>query len=195
SRSRAAAIAARGDLGDGYTIRVEPGNAEIERGTSLLVVARFDAAVPPDATLVVDGAAETSLRSKMTRSLEDPAFAGRVPTVENDLAYRIEFAGQQSENFRVTVFDYPEVLRTDAELTFPSYSGLQPKTVEDIRHVTAVEGTTVKLLFRLNKEVISARLVDQQGAVTQLALDEADPLVATASFALAESNRLKVELV
>ena len=51
-----------------------------------------------------------------------------------------------------------------------------PKIVEDVRHVTAVEGTDLTLLFRLNKEVASAPLVDEQGEETALATaDEASP--------------------
>ena len=76
----------------------------------------------------------------MTRSLEDPTFAGRVESVETDLAYRVEFAGKSTDTFQVKVFEYPELVRTDAKLVFPSYTSLEPKTVEDIRHVTAVEG-------------------------------------------------------
>ena len=46
--------------------------------------------------------------------------------------------------------------------SFPSYTSLEPKTVEDIRHVTAVEGTELTLLCRLNKDVATARLVDAE---------------------------------
>ena len=82
----------------------------------------------------------------MTRSLEDPTFAGRVESVETDLAYRVEYGGKSTETFQVKVFEYPELVRTDAKLVFPSYTSLEPKTVEDIRHVTAVEGTELTLL-------------------------------------------------
>ena len=99
----------------------------------------------------------------MTRSLEDPTFAGRVESVETDLAYRVEFGGKSTETYHVQVFEYPELERTDAKLVFPQYTSLEPKTVEDIRHVTAVEGTELTLLCRLNKDVATARLVDAEG--------------------------------
>ena len=95
----------------------------------------------------------------MTRSLEDPTFAGRVESVDADLAYRVEFDGRSTETYRVRVFEYPELERADARLAFPSYTSLEPKTVEDIRHVTAVEGTELTLLCHLNKQVTGARLV------------------------------------
>ncbi len=99
----------------------------------------------------------------MTRSLEDPTFAGRVESVQSDLAYRVEFDGRSTVSYRVRVFEYPELRRADAHLVFPAYTGLEPKVVEDIRHVTAVEGTELTLICRLNKDVASATLVDKEG--------------------------------
>ena len=40
-----------------FDVKIEPGNTEIERGTSLFVVAEFARVVPPDATLIVTGSA------------------------------------------------------------------------------------------------------------------------------------------
>ncbi len=49
---------------DAADVQVEPGDAELERGTSLLVVARFQGSVPSDSSLVV---------------LEGSGFAGAAP--------------------------------------------------------------------------------------------------------------------
>ena len=81
----------------------------------------------------------------------------------SDLTYHVEFAGQQSDTYHVKVFDYPELVRADAELEFPEYTSLKPKVVEDVRHVTAVEGTKLTLECRLNKEVAEATLVEADG--------------------------------
>ncbi|HZW34655.1 MAG TPA: hypothetical protein VFF52_28275, partial [Isosphaeraceae bacterium] len=126
---------------DAAEVQIDPGDTEIERGSTLLVVARFQGTAPPDARLVVEGRANGPLRRAMTRSLEDPTFAGRVESVESDLAYRVEFEGRSTETYHVHVFEYPELNRADAHLIFPKYTALEPKVVEDIRHVTAVEGT------------------------------------------------------
>jgi len=172
-------------------VRVEPGNASIEKGTSLLVVARFLGAVPADARLAVIGSAPLP----MARSLEDPTFAGRVESVAADLAYRVEFGRESTETFRVTVFEYPEVRRTDARLVFPAYTAIEPKVVEDIRHVTAVEGTELTLTCRLNKEVAEAALVDEQGQATTLVPAKNEANAHAATFTLADSHRYKVKLV
>jgi len=191
---------------DAASVLVEPGNTELERGSSLLVVARFPAAVPAEAHLVIDGppsSADTSasagaLVRDMTRSLEDPAFATRVESVENDLTYRVEFEGRSTPTYRVKVFEFPELQRTDANLEFPAYTALKPKTVQDVRHVTAVEGTKLSLNFQLNKDVKSARLVDAKGGdVIPLTL-QGSPNTEhhyQAQLTLADPKRFRVELV
>lgn len=194
SRDAAAPTPARGTDGvaTGADLVVVPGDTEIERGTPLLVVARFGRGVPPAASLVVEGAAPRP----MARSLEDPAFAGRVESVDSDLTYHVAFGEGRSPSYRVRVFDHPELTRIDARLEFPEYTGQEPKLVEDVRHVSAVEGTKVDLTLRLSKEVASATLVDEEGAETPLepVAGEPTPTVRTATT-LADSHRYKVRLV
>ena len=106
-------------MAGGTGVVVDPGNTELERGTSLLVVARFQGAVPAEASLVVESPGQPDCARGMTRSLEDPTFAGRVESVETDLAYRVEYGGKSTETFQVKVFEYPELMRADAKLVFP----------------------------------------------------------------------------
>ncbi len=179
----------------GGTVHVEPGNTEIERGTSLLVVARFPGAVPAEAWLAVEDKQPVASRRGMTRSLEDPTFAGHVESVESDLDYRVEFDGNTTETYHVKVFEYPELDRADARLVFPHYTSMEPKTVEDIRHVTAVEGTELTLLCRLNKEVATARLVDAEGQAIELKPDEQAGHVYRTTMTLADPKRFGVQLV
>ena len=92
-------------------------------------------------------AAPRSRHAPMTRSLEDPTFAGRVESVDADLSYRVEFGGRDDPRLTASsVFEYPELERgpTPSSTSRPT-PALEPKTVEDIRHVTAVEGTELTL--------------------------------------------------
>ncbi len=191
--------AARGSanprIADASEVSVEPGDVELERGTALLVVARFHGEPPPDAALVLDGDPGEIPRRPMTRALEDPTFAGRVESVQADLSYHVAFGDRTTPEFHVRVFEYPELKRADAHLDFPAYTGLKPKLVEDIRHVTAVEGTTLTLICRLNKEVAKATLVDKDGASVPLVRDESPSPIYKASFKLEESRKLTVRLV
>ena len=187
--------AARLPTGMKYNVTIEPGDTELERGSSLLVLARFRGALASEVTLihqsVVGGQARTV---PLAKSLDDPIFAGRVADVQADLTYRVEYAGQKSPTYRVTVFDYPELERADIRLAFPSYTGQPDSLVEDARQVTAVEGTRLTLIARLNKEVAKATLVGE-GPPIELAADPQQKHVYTATWPLVTTGRYKLELV
>ncbi|MBI2478889.1 MAG: hypothetical protein HYV60_09715 [Planctomycetia bacterium] len=92
---------------ESFEVTIEPGDTEVERGTGLLVLARFQDATPLDATLVYDVAGET-IRLPMTKPLKDAVFGGRVPEVNEPLSYHVEYADKASDTFQVTVAVLPE---------------------------------------------------------------------------------------
>ena len=192
SRAETAAATAQ----PSYAITVEPGDVELERGSDLLVLARFvdEATLPRDVTLTtIDAGGEKNL--PLTQSLSDPIFAGRLPEVRGDMKYRLAYAGERTQDYRVTVFDYPELERADAELNYPSYTALPQRRVEDVRQLSVVEGTEIGLFCRLNKPVKSALLqptADGDPLVLDASKDDASSFVVR--FVPLKSVRYRLEL-
>jgi hypothetical protein len=187
-----------------FDITVEPGDAEIERGTSLLVLARFEGQLPGEVQLEYrDDVADTvTQRSQMSKSLNDPVFATRMPTVKAALRYRVGYGDAQTRWFKVDVFDYPDLKQADAKLDFPEYTGMEDKLVQDVRSITAVEGTKATLVFQLNKPVTEATLVPRSPATqptdaqpVTLTADANDPTRFTMTTDLKESQAWKLRLV
>ncbi len=179
--------------GESLQVTIEPGDTEIERGTALLVLARFQEATPLDATLVYESAGQL-IRLPMTKPLKDAVFGGRVPEVNDPLSYHVEYADESSETFKVTVFEYPQLVRADAKLSFPDYTSLEERLVQDARRISAVEGSHLELLCYLNKPVATARLVAKDGAAIDLQLaDEGQSLYST-KIVLTESKRYELQL-
>ena len=178
-----------------FEVSVEPGNTEVERGSSLLVVAGFTDALPADATLVCESASGVLDRIAMTKSLDDPIFGGRIPAVKEPVAYYVEFADQRTESYTVSVFDYPALVRADARLVYPDYTSLEDTVIEDVRQISAVEGTELTLQCHLNKPVADARLVERDGTAIELSADGSGgaPLY-VARFKLDKSRRLELQL-
>lgn len=177
-------------------VMVEPGDVELERGTDLLVLARFadKAHLPRDVVLTaVDPAGERRL--PMQQSLSDPIFAVRLPEVRSDLTYKLSYSDEATQTFHVTVFDYPELDRADAELNYPEYTDMPMRRVEDVRHVSLLEGTELRLLCRMNKPVTTARLAPKEGEPIALTAAADDPTLYEWKSVPKESMRLQLELV
>jgi hypothetical protein len=195
--SAAAALTGIGPaaLGAGFAVTVEPGNTEIERGTSLLVLARVAGQMPPEATLIMKPEEAEESRLAMSASLNDPVFGGRIPVVDRPLDYAIELGGQTTPTYRVTVFEYPRLEKADARLVYPSYTGLEPRVVQDVRTLSVVEGTELTLTCYLNKPVKSATLTEDKQLPFVLSPVTSEKPAYEVAIHCDKTRRLKLELV
>jgi len=151
-------------------LSVTPGDTAIERGETLVVLARFGGSVPGHAQLIVSESGKPERTVPLVRSLSDPVFGGTIADVTENLRYRIAYGDQASREYAVTVFEFPRLERSDAELEFPAYTRQEPKRIEDTRRLSAVEGARIGLTLQLNKPVAEARLVARDKEGGELAL-------------------------
>lgn len=176
-------------------VTVEPGNADLERGSSLLVLARFASKPPADVDVVWWGADQLEHRASLTKSLDDPVFATRLASIKEDISYRVEFDGRKTDDYRITVYDLPALVRSDLKLQFPSYTGLQTKSLEDAFEASVVEGTQVTITCHVNKPLQSAKLLFGDSPFFPL-LSLPDNVTAyQIQFVPTKRLRLKLELV
>ncbi|MSU21673.1 MAG: hypothetical protein EXS30_09795 [Pedosphaera sp.] len=190
--------AARARVAEAKGVSVSPGNTSIERGSGLVVLARFGDKLPAEAALVINSKEEGSRRISLAKNLNDPVFGGTLSEVKHDLAYHIEY-GERGElrtpDFKVEVFDFPALLRSDAQLTFPKYTELPPKRIEETRRVSAVEGTVVDYSFQLNKPVSSAKLIAKDKSVIPLIPDNTRSNSYLVKMSLDESKHFELQLI
>ena len=178
-----------------FPVIVEPGDAELERGSSLLVLARFTGTPPADVHVVWSGSGKADNRLSLTKSLDDPVFATRLPIVKENLVYHIEFDGRQTPDYRITVYDLPALERADLHFQYPEYTHLPPATVEDAFEASVVEGTQVRIVCRVNKPVVTARLVAANGPALDLQLDSVSANTCAILLTPTTRSRWKLELV
>jgi hypothetical protein len=176
-------------------VAVTPGDTSIEKGASLVVLAKFTGEVPAEAVLVVRPANESERRIPLRKNLDDPVFGTSVPDIKDTLTYRIEYGGETTRDFKVTTFEFPRLERADAKVTYPEYTCLAEKTIEDTRRVSAVEGSALGYTFHLNKPVKSATLVPKTGPAISVAADTNRPNVYVSNFQLQQSGRYELILV
>jgi hypothetical protein len=173
-------------------VTVTPGDTQLERGSSLVISARFGGEPPAEATLVLVSASGKTQRLALERHLADPVFGASLSDVAEDARYHVEYAGGNTPDYKISVFDYPSLLRADARLEFPAYTGLTNKTIPDTRRISAVEGTRLTYTLQLNKPVKRARFVGGDASL-ELAL-QSNAVAVLSAFPLTNSARFTLAL-
>jgi len=175
------------------SITVAPGDTQVERGTGLVVTARFGGTPPADATLVVISAAGKTQRLPMARQLADPVFGASLPEIAEAGLYHVEYGTQHTRDYKIGVYDFPALTRADAALRYPAYTGLTNQTILDTLRVSAIEGTHLTYTLQLNKPVVSARFI---GKAATLALEvDTNPVARLNEYPLTHNARYSLELV
>jgi hypothetical protein len=143
---------------DDFGLRVSPGDTQAERGTNVLVLARFHRRLPARATLVVRLPGKPPARVDMRRTLDDPVFGGMTPALPGERAeYFVEHDGGRSPRFRIDVFQAPDVQRLDARIEYPRLS-LPAREVTDARFLSVLEGARVTVTARLQNGAREVKL-------------------------------------
>jgi hypothetical protein len=177
-----------------WVVHLTPGDAEVERGSPMVILARFDERAPGEATLVIVQG-ETARRLPLARNLNDPIFGATLSEVTDEFVYFIEYAGEQSSTFKVKTFEHPRLARADAELVYPEYTGMDSRRINDTRRISAVEGTLLNASFHLNKPVAKAWLAAKNSEPVPLQINSGTASVALEKFPLETSRHYELHLV
>ncbi|TWT48188.1 hypothetical protein Pla22_51890 [Rubripirellula amarantea] len=180
-------------------VEILPGNTEVERGSAVIVTARFGqdfepSSIPTDGELVGKSNDGSTFSIPMRRNLGDPVLAALLSSAESTFDYQIKTPIWQSDTYHVEVFDYPAMLRSDASLDYPSYTSLEDKTIQDTVRVSAVRGTKVTWVCRLNKSVELAELVEAKSQ-NVVVMDIGDDQTASVTMTLEYSGTYVLRLV
>jgi hypothetical protein len=174
-------------------ITVDPGDTQVERGTGLVITARFGHTPPAEATLVLVSASGKTQRIPLARHLADPVFGASLPEISEDGLYRVEYGAKKTRDYKIGVFDFPALTRADASLNFPAYTSLTNQIIRDTRRVSAVEGTRLTYTLQLNKPVVSAKFIGKEQTLTLAA--QSNSIALLNDFTLTNTARYSLELV
>lgn len=176
-------------------VYLSPGDTNVEKGQSLVVLARFGGRVPARVDLEIAPAVNGSRRLPLVKNLADPIFGGTIEEVSADFQYWLEYGGDRTPRYTVHVFEYPRLERADMEVTWPEYTGRPPQRTEDARRLTAVAGSRLDLSLQLNKPVAHARLLGGDKSVVPLTVEPGEAGARLRSFMLTQSQAYDLQLV
>jgi hypothetical protein len=176
----------------GEEVTVTPGDVQVERGTGLVIAARFGGVPPAEAALVLNSVSNKESRIPMARRLADPIFGASIREVSEAGVYHIEYGKKRTRDYKIAVFEFPALVRADARLRYPAYTGLTNRTIPDTLRVSAVEGSWLGYTLQLNKPVARARWVGKEHSLALTAHSNA--VAVLPDFLLTTNARYSLEL-
>ncbi|MBE0644424.1 MAG: DUF4175 family protein [Bacteroidetes bacterium] len=138
---------------------VAPGDAEAVKGETVHLTASTTARVQPEVTFYMREEGQEYFDAVRTVRDSSGQYVAVVEGLRSSFDYYAEAKGYRSRHFRVEVVDRPFIRSMRVQLTFPSYTKLPPRYLDDnVGDVTALAGTRISLDMTLNKDVASAVL-------------------------------------
>src|SRR6185436_13674104 len=158
------------------SIKVRPGTARVPKGSDQDIIAtlvNFDA---PQANVF---ARPIGSKDDWQAQLMEPAkaksdFRYSIFNIQDSMEYFVESNNVRSEVFKLTVVDLPYVKQLDLTLTFPQFSNLPAKTIEDGGDIAALKGTVARITAHLTGKVRAARIVFPDGKKSEMKLQGSD---------------------
>jgi len=128
-----------------YHIEVKPGDATVAKGADQMISAKLSGFDAAEAAILVKKASTGSYERFPMAKGENGSYEGMLFDLAEPIDYVIEAAGVRSASHKLNVVEVPYAKKVDLEYTFPAYTGLEPRKIEDGGDIAVLKGTDVKL--------------------------------------------------
>jgi hypothetical protein len=126
-------------------LRVEPGDASVQRGVELTVRARAEAFEPREVEIAVEFEGADAPEVAALQPDGSGGFTLRFAAVDRPFTYTVQAGRISSGPHRVRVLDPPRIVGQRLRYVYPEWAHLEPRVVEPGEDIAALEGTRVEL--------------------------------------------------
>lgn len=152
---------------------VQPGNAEVLQGERVVVSATIYGLRPGEEPRVVYSTADGQLVDQSIPLVLTDKILSRyecelTPSIQQPTTYRILAGDSLTPEYRLTVVIPLRVKVRKVEYKFPAYTKLEPRTVEDLGDIQALEGTEITIHAEAPEPLRHAQIIlqgDQKGVL------------------------------
>lgn len=172
---------------------VEPGSKEVIKGESVPVTIRVAGEQQQRITLSSRPLGQVAYEETPLDMLADGTFRHEFPQLKISTTYRVRSADIASEEFTLTVIDRPLVRMLRVGLTFPAYTRLAQRQLDDnVGDIVALKGTQLTFEVESNKDLHEARLMFSDGQKLPLDVSRSR---ATGVLVLAKDRTYHIQLI
>ena len=176
------------------SIKVKPGTARVPKGSDQDIVATL---VNFDSQVVTVYSRPLGSKTDFQGQTMEPAKARTdyrysIFNIQDSVEYFVESNTIRSEVYKLNVVDLPFVKQLDLSLTFPAFTHLPAKVIEDGGDIAALKGTVATITAHLSGRVRAARIVFPDGKKIEMRAQGSD---FAGELAVAADTSYFIELV
>ena len=152
---------------------VEPGSKEVVKGETVRLHVRVEGVPLKEITLATKPEGQRDYEFRRINAGQDGTFGYDFALLKMSTRYFVSSGDVRSDEFALTVIDRPMVKVLRLQLSFPRYSKLAARQLDDnTGDVTALKGTRIGYTIESNKDLASASLVFNDGSVEPLSVTD-----------------------
>ncbi len=181
------------DLPPSLAMRIEPGNATVDRGSSVRIIARLSGAPEQEPQLLVRAPGAAWKRLPMPAGMSATEFTANLEAVLEQTEYAVATGDTRSDTYRIQVVEPLRAVLYQKRIEFPGYTGLDPieESAND-GNLVALRGSRIRFAVQPSRGGVSGRLVFDDGG--ELAMQEAADGGVGTTISVVESREFRVEL-
>ncbi len=171
---------------------MKPGNATVAKGADQMITASLSGFDAADAAILIRKGSATAFERVPMVKAENGSYEGMLFDLAEPLDYVIEAAGVRSASHKLNVVELPYAKKIDLEYTYPSYTGLEPRKIEDGGDIAVLKGTSVKFTVTPTMATKGGQVVLGEKETVPLAVNPDGTL--SANFTAQHDGFYRIEL-
>jgi len=149
-------------------LTISPGNIEIEKGEAQDIIVEMKFETEEDVTLHFDTGDENWREVVMEKGIEKSVYIQPFLDIQNTIKYRVEHNQKSSEQFAVSIYEFPKVTKIDLKYDYPKYTDVPTRTEENTGDIYGLKGSKVTLMIETNGTAVSGEMALQNENKIQL---------------------------
>lgn len=171
---------------------IEPGNIQIEKGESQEILVTLNQETEDDVILHFAEGDDVRRKLNMEKSLKKPVFIHRFSDINEPITYYVECSNNKSDEYKISIYEFPKVTKIDLEYIYPDYTGIPPRIEENTGDIRGLKGSQVNITIQTSGTAGSANLVIDSTNSTALKKISENKFVT--SLALNDSGYYHIDL-
>ncbi len=148
-------------------LSLEPGDADVPRGTDVAIVLKF-AGAPAETPVLWTKSAGAVLTPLIFTAAGDKRYQATLPSLREEIQYRVKVNARRSKKFRLRPFDPPRLTSFRAEIRPPSYAGHPVERAANPFAPAALPGAVIVFSGAWEGAGVRARVSDGEGGLATL---------------------------